>query len=86
MKSRHAAALALVGWYLITPPFVGNNRMLKPNAPLSQWDVLYILESYSECQETRREFATEDDPGMVLNAEKISYLCVAADDPRLEQK
>jgi hypothetical protein len=36
MKLRHAAALALVGWYLMIPPALPNGQ---PNlgAPLSQW-------------------------------------------------
>jgi hypothetical protein len=25
-EPRHAAALALVGWYLMTPPFTGNSH------------------------------------------------------------
>src|SRR6185312_12144148 len=34
MKPRHAAALALVGWYLMMPPW---NPALDANAPLSKW-------------------------------------------------
>jgi hypothetical protein len=41
MKPRHAAALALVGWYLMTaPPHSEKSRCGKytdPCAPLSQW-------------------------------------------------
>jgi hypothetical protein len=39
MKPRHAAALALVGWYLMLPPVVRVNGQWTPlkQAPLAQW-------------------------------------------------
>ena len=41
MNLRHAAALALVDWYLITPPVCRSNDCIKPlvdpDAPLWQW-------------------------------------------------
>jgi hypothetical protein len=39
MKPRHAAALALVGWYLMTPPATGLDfpRSRNEGAPLSKW-------------------------------------------------
>jgi hypothetical protein len=40
MKPRHAAALALVGWYLMEPPIVGpygRGRVYDASAPLSRW-------------------------------------------------
>ncbi len=42
MTLRHAAALALVGWYLMYPP--------TPNRPLSQWEILNIFDSATECR------------------------------------
>jgi hypothetical protein len=41
MKPRHAAALALVGWYLMVPPRVynaGNMLHIEIKAPLSKWE------------------------------------------------
>jgi len=35
MKPRHAAALALVGWYLMMPP-MGNGKVYV-TAPLTKW-------------------------------------------------
>ena len=35
MKPRHAAALALVGWFLMIPPNTGGSR--DEGAPLSKW-------------------------------------------------
>ena len=40
MKLRHAAALALVGWYLMIPPIVrppGREGTADTKAPLSKW-------------------------------------------------
>jgi hypothetical protein len=39
MNLRHAAALALVGWYLISPPATGQDfpRSRDEGAPLSKW-------------------------------------------------
>jgi hypothetical protein len=39
MKSRHAAALALVGWYLMLPPIVNPAYpgRVAPTAPISHW-------------------------------------------------
>src|SRR5580704_5850869 len=41
MKLRHAAALALVGWYLISPPRVAGSPpqwRIDDTAPVSRWD------------------------------------------------
>jgi hypothetical protein len=40
MTRRHAAALALVGWYLMAPPMKGSVSALSVdlNAPISEWD------------------------------------------------
>ena len=41
MKLRHAAALALCGWYLMLPPFTGDlshpGASTDPSRPLSKW-------------------------------------------------
>lgn len=38
MNARHAAALALVSWYLILPPQTAKNHLGDPAAPLSKWE------------------------------------------------
>ena len=38
MKLRHAAALALVGWYLMVPPPIGKGEMIDLKAPLAKWN------------------------------------------------
>ena len=55
MKLHHAAALALVGWYLMVPPAFSTSP--EPNAeihinlgaPLSQWDNRGSYDSAEEC-------------------------------------
>ena len=48
MNPRHAAALALVGWYLMIPP--GANNGLPFDAPISQWRHIGSLDSAAECE------------------------------------
>jgi hypothetical protein len=37
MNLRHTAALALVGWYLMAPPFNIALQRIETGAPLSKW-------------------------------------------------
>jgi hypothetical protein len=67
MKLRHAAALALVGWYIMTPPLNGEPD---PSMPISRWYVLkerkeinvqgspeyvVVLKSEQECKQKLSE-------------------------------
>jgi len=54
MNLRHAAALTLVGWYLMLPPM--NKGSVDPYAPLSEWEVIGSSESASECEEAAEKF------------------------------
>ena len=36
MKPRHAAALALVGWYLLYPPWSAKQQGVDPSLPLNR--------------------------------------------------
>jgi hypothetical protein len=38
MKPRHAAALALVGWYLMVPPYNDNDLKPQTGVPLYEWE------------------------------------------------
>jgi hypothetical protein len=62
MNLRHAAALALVGWSLITPPVCRSNDCFKPlvdsDAPLWQWmRVGKRFDSIDDCELARQEVA-----------------------------
>jgi len=52
MKPRHAAAVALVGWYLIVPP-AQNDNDVRYNAPISQWTIEHVFDSAVECDVAR---------------------------------
>lgn len=66
MNARHAAALALVGWYLMVPPFKPNDmhrpsftlrsleaRILNLDAPLSKWEIYVPSDSADECEASK---------------------------------
>jgi hypothetical protein len=61
MKPRHAAALALVGWYLMTPPpLLPIPAKVEPqpdlHAPLSEWHrPNWLFASEQECLAKRTE-------------------------------
>lgn len=50
MNLRHAAALALVGWYLIMPPVVGVPPKALPDATFDQWHTMDVFDSIAECK------------------------------------
>jgi hypothetical protein len=73
MKPHHGATLALVVWYLMTPPL----PHLKPPAahkdtdpPLREWKMVKSFPSQRECEAHLKRWE----------------LCIASDDPRLEEK
>jgi hypothetical protein len=52
MKPHHAAALALVGWYLMLPPVTSDGRIQK-DASLSRWYIISNFETKEECEKAR---------------------------------
>ena len=50
MQLRHAAALALVGWYLLVPPVNGAGSIAS-KAPIKHWTVLHWFGSEKACKE-----------------------------------
>ncbi len=59
MKSRHAVALALVGWYLMIPPYPtpsywqqirGLEGCPDRNTPLSQWTIQGVFDTAEQCK------------------------------------
>jgi hypothetical protein len=88
MTIRHAAALALAGWYLMIPPAHAYS-----NAPLNRWEIVNSFDTAAGCQMNRSEFiqdgtrrmkanqsASDRDWGMRYEA----ALCISTDDPRLK--
>jgi hypothetical protein len=100
MKLRHAAALALAGWYLIMPP-TGRTLRVGLAAPLSQWRTVGTFNSADDCESGKRKglpllekrikekagkagVAAHDSDVQVLAG--LSLRCIASDDPRLKGK
>ena len=49
MHLRHAAALAVVGWYLMAPPLYKGE--VDEKAPLKEWAVLQSFGTVAECSQ-----------------------------------
>jgi hypothetical protein len=55
VKPRHAAALALVGWYLMVPPIPQDPLLLAdPTPPLAVWFLKQSFDTAKECERARR--------------------------------
>jgi hypothetical protein len=54
MKVRHAAALTLVGWYLMLPPTDGTGRFrLNLDAPIARWEIDTGFDTARECEQQK---------------------------------
>jgi hypothetical protein len=91
MKPRHASALALVGWYLMVPPF--SAKEVFPDKPLSDWQPADIYSTRTECEEGKRDTVQEmtaflADAYKMAPTPKVKALqagkCIETDDPRLK--
>ena len=90
VKFRHAAALALAGWYLILPPLTPNGRWIDTTAPLSAWyKVKPPYASKDGCERAKNGMialhrANPSSPSKLLSLkDEQAGLCVHSDDPRL---
>jgi hypothetical protein len=93
MKLRHAAALALVGWYLMLPPdYVRDGTLtFRRNAPLAEWQRGWGFRSEAACKEAitsaSKHSGSYETFHQALVAEKMSNgRCIASDDPKLKPK
>jgi hypothetical protein len=98
MNLRHAAALALVGWYLMTPPPLFHSKVdVDLDAPLSKWTVYSAFDSAQECEaEKVADFhlanqkalgdPTDDPKLRGVRDQLMTAQCIATDDPRLKEK
>lgn len=50
MKACHVASLALVGWYLLSPPLTYEANIVNVKAPLTEWDQIAAFDSAAKCQ------------------------------------
>ena len=98
MNIRHAAALALVGWYLMVPPRIPGTGEVNKGVPLSQWTKRRLFPHDEGCEAAKTRLRQEAlaaqtqndaaDPRRGRNPELHCVLCkaqcVAEDDPRLK--
>jgi hypothetical protein len=49
----HAAALALVVWYLMVPPLVNAPYKIDTEAPIASWKVYQTFATAEECEKSR---------------------------------
>ena len=93
MTLRRAAALALVGWYLMVPPIElspRGERAFNLYAPLSQWYRWDFYQTARDCWEVDRDLFLRSqsvlriDPMDDAVNEYLEAPCIASDDPRLK--
>ena len=88
MKPRHAAALALVSWYLMVPPQVYTEPIsLRVSIPPfgREWRVLSQTDNADDCAYLLAFGLTHEKFTMVEVREAFRYggICVRDDDPRI---
>jgi hypothetical protein len=99
LKPRHAAALALVGWYLMTPPIdragSGGQFWVPANEPLSMWSTDRTFSSEDECKSALANlkqshiytgYSGRGDSEYAKDQQRQQAICVSTDDPRLKEK
>jgi hypothetical protein len=50
MRIWPAAALSLMGWYLVMPPTVGPYLRLDLSAPISRWYIIQSFDTATACE------------------------------------
>ena len=61
MKLRHTAALALVGWYLMMPPYP------KVDEPLNKWSISKAFKTAQDCNAEKQRRAEENSKILKAN-------------------
>jgi|HubBroStandDraft_6_1064221.scaffolds.fasta_scaffold214846_3 hypothetical protein len=62
MTIRHAAALALVGWYLMVPPAIPGTHEVNQSAPLSQWTLRRMFPRNQGCETAKAPCINKRSP------------------------
>jgi hypothetical protein len=84
-KIRHAAALALVGWYLMIPPDSAKiPHSLDSEAPLSRWITVTTFDTSEKCEKVLAELQSKnEDPLEVYKTGKLQRSQKRPPDPAL---
>ena len=84
MNLRHAAVLALVGWYLMTLP-MGADHLPNESAPLTQWTHISGFDSAKDCEDYKVHlYEKVKQKSEQRAAFLLSSACIASDDPGLK--
>jgi hypothetical protein len=86
MNFGHAAALALVGWYLMVPPRENDKSAKLRVVPLAEWVYVDSFDTAKECKDAgmKKEKSYAKDP---LEADEYgTWECIATDDARLKDR
>ena len=96
MKPRHAAVLALVGWYLMTPPVRQPKRepaYLDEHAAYRDWKKVSTFSEQAQCEQERDRHIhdVQDDLAEfgkvnIWAEQLLESDCIATDDPRFKEK
>jgi hypothetical protein len=93
MKLRHAAALTLVGWFLMVPPQDPKDHAFLSQADLSTWRILKTLDTPRECEKARIAYLKGLSEKNVTfrdakTGKEVPFptSCIHSDDPRLKPK
>jgi hypothetical protein len=74
MRTCHAAALMLVGWYLMVPVRFPNPTV-NPCLPLSQWTIFESFDTAAKCERKLRRLSLEEvDSDIKAKPKKRSML------------
>jgi hypothetical protein len=84
MNFRHAAVLALVGWYLIMPPF-GKDGKVDLKAPLARWEQADSFDSAEACHQARAQGIEVADLLQARLREELAALMQKLDSVSKEQ-
>ena len=76
LKSRHLAALALVGWYLMMPPDSAKiPHEVDAEVPLARWIVVSSFETEENCEKALTDIQnSEQDPVTLDKTGKLKRL------------
>jgi hypothetical protein len=97
MNLRHAAGVALVGWYLIIPPLINAPSKINTEAPLKTWKVYKGFNTAEACRkslsaaQSKYGHAAVASSGSIERGTRAFALqmvfarCASGDDPRLSK-
>ena len=88
MNYRHAAALTLLGWYLMVP-FMKKANETKEVPRISKWFIKKSFDTASECEAERSGLSQQGKDAFAKGCrdpttfQELVITCIASDDPRL---